>query len=100
MTTVTCDDDSQNIYTLPVGRWNQHKSVEESKHEEKTKSELIVPVESISNKGPSKIPEKKIMRLYIVPGEPTLFYQEVNQNPCILLSLESALHYMGNGYAS
>ena len=74
MTTVTCDDDSQNIYTIPVGRCNQHTSVEESKYEEKHKIALIVPGEYISNKEPSKILEKKKMRLYIVPGSSTLFY--------------------------
>ena len=40
------------------------------------------------------------MRLYIVLGEPTLLYQKVNKNSCILSSLESALHYMGDKYAS
>ena len=40
------------------------------------------------------------MRLYIVPGAPTLLYQQGNHNSCILLSLASALHYMGDGYAS
>ena len=43
MTTVTRDDDSQNIYTVPVGRCNQQTSVEESKYEEKPKSALIFP---------------------------------------------------------
>ena len=28
VTTVTCDDDSQNIFTVPVGRCNQQTSVE------------------------------------------------------------------------
>ena len=56
MTTVTRDDDSQNIYTVPVGRWNQQTSGEESKYEEKPKSALIVPGESISKKEPIKIP--------------------------------------------
>ena len=40
------------------------------------------------------------MRLYIVPGAPTLFYQQGNQNSCILPSFASALHYMGDEYAS
>ena len=41
------------------------------------------------------------MRLYIVPGAPTLFYQEGNKNSCILSSsLESELHHMGDVYAS
>ena len=31
VTRVTRDDDSQNIYTLPVGRCNQQKSVKEYK---------------------------------------------------------------------
>ena len=43
MTTVTRDDDTQNIYTVPVGQCNQHTSVEESKYEEKPKSVLIIP---------------------------------------------------------
>ena len=61
---------------------------------------LIVPGESISKKEPSKIPEKKTMRLYIVPGAPILLYQQGNNNQCILSSLVSALHYMGDRYAS
>ena len=40
------------------------------------------------------------MQLYIVPGAPTLFYQQGNHISFILLSLESALHHMGDGYAS
>ena len=40
------------------------------------------------------------MRLYIVPGAPTLLYQQGNQNLCMLLSLGSALRYMGDLYAS
>ena len=60
---VTRDDDSQNIYTLPVGRCNQQTSVEYSKYEDKRKNSFIVPGESISKKEPSKISENKIMRL-------------------------------------
>ena len=47
VTRVTLDDDIQNIYTLPVGLLNQQTSVEESKYEEKCKSVLIFPGESI-----------------------------------------------------
>ena len=61
---------------------------------------MIVTGESISKKEPSKIPEKKTMRLYIVPGAPTLLYQQDNQNSYILLSLASALHYISDWYAS
>ena len=50
MTTLTRDDDSPKIYTVPVGRCNQQTSVEESKYEEKRKSILIVPGEYISKK--------------------------------------------------
>ena len=39
------------------------------------------------------------MGLYIFPGARTLLYQQGNHNSCILLSLASALHYMGDGYA-
>ena len=49
-TTVTRDDDNQNIYTVPVGRCNQQTIFEESKYEEKLKSPLIVPGEYISKK--------------------------------------------------
>ena len=44
--------------------------------------------------------EKKKMRLYVVPGAPNLFYQQGNQNLCILSSLSSELHYMGDAYES
>ena len=57
MTTVTHDDESQNIYTVPVGQCNQHISFEEYTYEEKPKSVLIVPGESISKKELSKITE-------------------------------------------
>ena len=40
------------------------------------------------------------MCLYIVPGSPTLLYQQGNQNLCILSSLASVLHYVGDEYAS
>ena len=50
MTTVTSEDDSQNIYTVPVGQCNQQKAVEESKYEEKRKNALIFPGEYILNK--------------------------------------------------
>ena len=43
MTTVTRDDDSQNTYTVPVGRCNQQTSFEDSKYEDKRKNALIVP---------------------------------------------------------
>ena len=54
----------------------------------------------MSKKEPSKISEKKTIRLYIVPGSPTFFYKQVNHNACIISSLASALHYMGDEYAS
>ena len=54
VTTVTCNYDSQNVYTVPVGRRNQQTSIEESKYEDKPKSELIDPGESISKKEPIK----------------------------------------------
>ena len=100
LTTVTRDNDSENIYTLPFGKYNQQASVEESKYEEKRNSVLIVLGGSISKKELRNISEKKTMLLYIVPGAPTLFYQQGNQNLCILSSLASALHYMGDVYAS
>ena len=34
VTTVTHDDDSPNIYTVPVGQCNLQKSVDESKYKE------------------------------------------------------------------
>ena len=52
---LTRDDDSQNIYTVPVGKWNEQTSYDESKYEEKHKNALIVPGESISKKEPSNI---------------------------------------------
>ena len=44
--------------------------------------------------------KKGKIRLFIVTGAPTLFYQQVNQNSYIISSLASALHYMGDEYAS
>ena len=40
------------------------------------------------------------MRLYIAPGAPTLFYQQGNKSSCIISSLASELHFMGDKYAS
>ena len=100
LTTVTRDYDSQNIYTAPVGIFNQQKLVEESKYEEKRKNALIGLGEYISKKEPSMITEKKTMLLYIVTCAPTLFYQQLNHDSFILSSLASAFHYMGDDYAS
>ena len=72
MTTVTCDDENQNISTVTVGKCNQLTSVEDSKYDNKRKNALIVPGESLSKKEPRKISFQK-MCLYIVPGAPTLF---------------------------
>ena len=66
----------------------------------KSKSALILPVASISKKETSNKSAKKPKHLYIVPGAPTLFYQQGNQNLCILSSFESAFRHMGDGYAS
>ena len=55
MTLVTHDDDIQNMYTVPVGRCNQHKLVKESKYEDKRNNTSIGPGGSISKEEPSKI---------------------------------------------
>ena len=52
---VTSDDDSQNIYTIPVGQCNELTSVDDSKYEEKRQNALIVTGESISKKELNKI---------------------------------------------
>ena len=57
--TVTCDDDSPNIYTIPVGKSDLHTSVDESKYEEIHQNSLICPGGYISKKEPSKISLKK-----------------------------------------
>ena len=100
MTTVTCDDDRPNIYTVPVGWSNLQKPVDESRYEEIHQNALICPGGYIYIKEPIKISEKKTIHLYIVPVAPTLFYQQVNQNSCIISSLASALNYMGYEYTS
>ena len=96
VTTVTRDDDSRNIYTVPVGRCFEQKFVDDFKYEEKRNKALTGPGESTSKKEPSNTSEKKTMRLYIFPGAPTLFYQQGNHNSCISSSLVSALHHMGD----
>ena len=83
MTTITRDDDIQNIYTVPVGICNLKTSVEEFKYDDNCKNTLIVHGKSISKKEPSKISLKKTMRLYIVPGAHTLLYQQGNHNSFI-----------------
>ena len=47
VTTVTRDDDSPNIYTVPVGRCDIQTSVDEYKYEEIHQNALICPGESI-----------------------------------------------------
>ena len=86
------------VFTVTVGQCNQQTSVEEYKYEEKRNNSLIFPGKSISKKEQSKISEKKTMWLYIFPVAPTLLYQQGNHNSCVLLSLESASHYMGDEY--
>ena len=83
VTAVTPDDDSRKLNTVPVGRCNELKSVDEYKYEEKHQNALIGPGESISKKEPINIPEKKTVHLYIVTGAPTLLYQQGNNNTCI-----------------
>ena len=51
------------MYTAPVVICNENTSDDKYRDEEKRKSALIVPGEYISKKEPSKIPEKKTMRL-------------------------------------
>ena len=83
--------------------WRNDQIIEEkpsNKLAKKPKSALIVPGASISKKEPSKKSDKKPKGLYIVPGAPTLLYQQGNPNSCILFSLGSKLHHMGDGYAS
>ena len=80
VTTVTHDDYSQNIYTVPVGLCDPQTSVDDSKYEEIHHNALIFPGVSISKKEPIKISEKKTIGLYIFPGAPNLFYQQGNRN--------------------
>ena len=47
------------MYTVPVLIFNQQKSVEESKYEEKRESTIIVPDKSISKKEPRKYQKRK-----------------------------------------
>ena len=51
-----------------------------NKSAKKSKSELILTGVYISKKVPSKKFFKKPKHLYIVPGVPTLFYQQSNHN--------------------
>ena len=55
MATVTHDEDSPNIYTVPARRCDIQTSVYESKYEEIHQNELICPGGYISKKEPSKI---------------------------------------------
>ena len=55
---LTRDNDSPNIYNVPVVRCNLQTSVDESKYQEIHQNALIFPGESISKKEPSKISEK------------------------------------------
>ena len=80
VTTVTRDYESPNIYNVPVGQCIIKTSVDESKYKGIHQNALTFPGVSLSKKKPSKISEKKKIYLFIVPGAPTLFYQQVNHN--------------------
>ena len=73
---------------------------DESKYEDILQNALIFPGGYISKEELSKISLKKTIRLYIFPGATNLFYQQGNQNSCIVSSLTSALYYMVDEYAS
>ena len=60
----------------------------------------FVQVGLYQKKETRKISEKNTIRLYIVPGAPTLLYQQGNDNSCIISPLASELNYMGDEYAS
>ena len=62
MAMVTRDDDSQNIYTIPVGKWNKKTSDDKYKYK-KHQNAWIGPGESITKKETIKIYENKTMRL-------------------------------------
>ena len=47
VTTVTRDDGSRNIYTVPVGQCNELTSVDESNYEEKRQNVLVYTGEYI-----------------------------------------------------
>ena len=55
MTTVTCDDDSTNIYTVTVGLCDLQTSVDYSKYEEIHQNALICPGGSIFKKNEQDI---------------------------------------------
>ena len=48
--TVTRDNESRNIYTVPIGICNELTSFDESKYEEKRQNSSIFPGEYISKK--------------------------------------------------
>ena len=50
VTMVTRDDDSPNIYTVPVGKCNLQTSADDSKYQEIHHNELVCTGESISKK--------------------------------------------------
>ena len=74
--------------------------IDESKYEDILQNALIFPGGYISKEELSKISLKNTIRLYIFPGATNLFYQQGNQNSCIVSSLTSALYYMVDEYAS
>ena len=100
VTTVTHDDDIQNMYTVPVWQCNELTSVDESKYEEKRQNSLICPSEYISKKNWARYHKKRLCAYTLFLVHPSLFYQQGNHNSCILSSLASAFHYMGDKYAS
>ena len=54
----------------------------------------------IYKKGTDQDIRKKTIHLCIVPVAPTLLYKQVNHNSCIITSLEPALNYTDDEYAS
>ena len=86
-------------YTVSVGIFFLHKSVNVPNFVDIYHNALICLGESNKKEEPSKISDIKI-RLLIVPGGPTLKFSQGNQNSCIISSLASALYYMGDELAS
>ena len=87
MTKLTCGETQHKTYTVPVGQCTLHTSVYEPNFMDMHHNALICQEES--NKKEEHVPDG-----------PTLKYSQGIQNSCIISSLTSVFHYMGDELAS
>ena len=98
MATVTCHETKHKTYNVPVGRCALHTSAYVPNFVDMHHNALIYLCESNKKEEPSKISDikKNAYTLFLVH---LTYFSQGNHNSCIISSLASALHYMGDELA-